>query len=77
MKTFLYFLLFLVLAIVVILLAVLLGDVGAWYFAWLIGTVMIVLVAAAGAALLDAQEEHAGTPVGVETQGDRSEERSA
>jgi hypothetical protein len=59
MKTFLYFLLFLVLAVVVILLAVLLGDQGAWYFAWLIGTAMIVLVAAAGAALLDTQEEHA------------------
>jgi hypothetical protein len=57
-KTFLYFLLFLLLALVVILLAVLLGDVGAWYFAWMIGTAMIVLVAAAGGALLDAQEEH-------------------
>jgi flagellar motor component MotA len=59
MKTFFYFLLFLVLAFVVILLAVLLGDQGAWYFAWLIGTAMIVLIAAAGAALLDTQEEHA------------------
>lgn len=57
MKTFLYFLLFLVLAVAVILLAVLLGDLGTWYFAWLLGTVMIVLVAAAGAALLDAQED--------------------
>lgn len=71
MKTFFYFLLFLVLAIVVILLAVLLGDVGAWYFAWLIGTVMIVLIAAAGAALLDAQEEHAGASGDVEARGDR------
>lgn len=59
MKTFAYFVLFLVLATVVIILAALLGDLGAWYFAWLIGTVMIVLVAAAGAALLDAQEERA------------------
>ncbi len=59
MKTFAYFLLFMVLAFVVILLAALLGDQGAWYFAWMIGTAMIVLVAAAGAALLDAQEEHA------------------
>ncbi|HWG09893.1 MAG TPA: hypothetical protein VN693_00110 [Rhodanobacteraceae bacterium] len=59
MKTLLHFLLFLVLAFVVILLAVLLGDLGAWYFAWLIGTAMIVLVSAAGAALLDTQEEHA------------------
>ena len=59
MKTFAYFLLFLVLAFVVILLAALLGDQGAWYFAWLVGTAMIVLIAAAGAALLDTQEEHA------------------
>ncbi|TAN07629.1 MAG: hypothetical protein EPN38_05385 [Rhodanobacteraceae bacterium] len=57
MKTFGYFLLFLLLAVIVIILAAVLGDLGAWYFAWLVGTVMIVLVAAAGAALLDAQEE--------------------
>jgi flagellar motor component MotA len=59
MKTFAYFLLFLVLAFVVILLAALLGDEGAWYFAWLVGTAMIVLIAAAGAALLDTQEDQA------------------
>jgi hypothetical protein len=59
MRTFLYFLLFMVIAAVVIILAAILGDVGAWYFAWLVGTTMIVLVSAAGAALLDAQEEHA------------------
>ena len=59
MKTFAYFLLFLVLAFVVILLAALLGDQGAWYFAWLVGTAMIVLIAAAGAALLDTQEDQA------------------
>ena len=59
MRTFLYFLLFMVIAAVVIILAAILGDVGAWYFAWLVGTTMIVLVSAAGAALIDAQEEHA------------------
>ena len=59
MKTFLYFLLFMFIAAVVILLAAMLGDLGAWYFAWLIGTAMIVLIAAAGAALLDTQEEQA------------------
>lgn len=69
MKTFLWFLLFLLLAFVVIVLAVMLGDLGAWYFAWLIGTVMIVLVAATGAALLDAQEEHAAA---AEVRRDRS-----
>jgi hypothetical protein len=59
MRTFLQFLLFMVVAAAVIILAAILGDVGAWYFAWLVGTTMIVLVSAAGAALLDAQEEHA------------------
>lgn len=64
MRTFLYFLLFMVIAAAVIILAAILGDVGAWYFAWLVGTTMIVLVSAVGGALLDAQEEHA-----LETQG--------
>ena len=77
MKTFLYFLLFLVLAGVVILLAVLLGSAGAWYFAWLIGTAMIVLVAATGAALLDTQEEQSLTPTRAQAPAGRAEERSA
>ncbi len=64
MRTFLYFVLFMVIAAAVIILAAILGDVGAWYFAWLIGTTMIVLISAAGAALLDAQEERAGAGVG-------------
>jgi predicted outer membrane lipoprotein len=59
MKTTLQFLLFMLLALAVIVLAILLGDLGAWYFAWLVGTAMIVLLAAAGGVLLDTQEEHA------------------
>jgi ABC-type antimicrobial peptide transport system permease subunit len=59
MRTFLYFLLFLAIAVMVTVLAAILGDEGAWYFAWLIGTTMIVLVSAAGGALLDAQEQQA------------------
>lgn len=58
MKTFLLFALFMFIAVLVIVIAVILGDTGAWYFAWLVGTVMIVLIAAAGGALLDAQDEH-------------------
>lgn len=61
MKTFLLFILFMLIAVVVILLAIILGDSGAWYFAWLVGTAMIVLITAAGGALLDTQEEHAAT----------------
>ncbi len=59
MKTLLLFVLFMLIALIVIVLAVILGDSGAWYFAWLVGTGMIVLVTAAGGAMLDAQEEHA------------------
>ncbi len=40
-----------------IFLAVVAGDYGPWYFAWLVGTTMIVLIAAAGAVLFDTQEE--------------------
>ncbi|MFC5527177.1 hypothetical protein ACFPPA_15660 [Rhodanobacter ginsengisoli] len=59
MKTFLQFILFMVIALVVILMAIVLGGSGAWYFAWLVGTGMIVLITAAGGAMLDAQDEHA------------------
>jgi len=50
------FVLFFIVAMIVIVLAIILGDYGAWYFAWVLGTVMIVLVSAAGGALLDTQE---------------------
>ena len=50
MKTFAQFLLFLLIALLAIVLGVILGDYAPWYFAWLVGTVMLVLVAAAGGA---------------------------
>ncbi len=56
MKTFGQFVLYLVIALLAIVLGVVLGDYAPWYFAWLVGTVMLVLVAAAGGAWLDAQE---------------------
>ncbi|MDE1905730.1 MAG: hypothetical protein KGH75_04695 [Rhodospirillales bacterium] len=37
-------------------LAVVAGDYGPWYFAWLVGTTMIVLISTAGAVLFDTQE---------------------
>lgn len=49
----------LVLALAVAL-AVVAGDYGPWYFAWMVGTVMIVLIAAAGAILYDTQEKEEG-----------------
>lgn len=39
-----------------LLFAVVAGDYAPWYFAWLVGTVMIVLIAAAGAVLFETQE---------------------
>ncbi len=42
--------------VVALLFAVFVGDQGPWYFAWAVGTVMIILVAAAGAVLFDAQD---------------------
>ncbi len=59
MKTFLLFVLFMLIAVAAILLAIVLGDSGAWYFAWLVGSAMMVLISAAGGALLDTQEERA------------------
>lgn len=50
------FALALVLALALFL-AVIAGDYGPWYFAWLVGTTMIVLVATAGAVLYEAQED--------------------
>lgn len=44
-------------ALLALILAILLGSYGAWYLAWVLGTGMMVLIAAAGGALLDSQEE--------------------
>lgn len=43
--------------VVALLIAVFIGDQGPWYFAWLVGTVMIVLIAVAGAILFDTQAD--------------------
>lgn len=56
MKIAFQFVLFMVIAILVIFMGILLGEIGGWYLAWLLGTVVIVLVSAAGGALLDTQE---------------------
>ncbi|HQT89507.1 MAG TPA: hypothetical protein PK677_13280 [Acidiphilium sp.] len=45
-----------VVVIAALLLAVIAGDYGPWYFAWLVGTTMIVLIAASGAVLFETQE---------------------
>lgn len=47
--------LYILIAFLLIFLGILLGDYGPWYFSWLVGTVMIVLISAAGGALMDTQ----------------------
>ncbi|MDE2119310.1 MAG: hypothetical protein KGJ64_01320 [Betaproteobacteria bacterium] len=56
MKTLLQFLLLMLVAMLLIVLGVILGDYAPWYFAWLVGTAMLVLVSAAGGAWLDTQD---------------------
>jgi len=57
MKIFLQFVLLMIIGGLAILLAIVLGDRGAWYLAWLLGTVVIVLIAAAAGLMLDTQDE--------------------
>lgn len=56
MKTVLQFMLYLAIAVVAIVLAVIVGNYGLWYLSWLIGTALIVLAAAAGGVLFEAQQ---------------------
>ena len=58
-KNVLLFLFYFVVALIALFLVIILGERGSWYFSWVLGTMMIVLIGAFGAALLDAQEEHA------------------
>ncbi|WP_347555662.1 hypothetical protein [Robbsia sp. KACC 23696] len=57
MKIFLQFVILMIIGGLAILLAIVLGDRGAWYLAWLLGTVVIVLIAAAAGLMLDTQDE--------------------
>jgi cyd operon protein YbgT len=50
------FLVYFVIAMIILLLCIVLGDYAPWYFAWLLGTVMIILIAVSGAVLYEGQE---------------------
>ena len=54
------FVLFFGVAMVALFLAIVLGDAAPWYFAWVVGTAMIVLIAAAGGVLFDTQQDREG-----------------
>ncbi|MEM5329743.1 hypothetical protein VSR34_24550 [Paraburkholderia sp. JHI2823] len=60
MKIVQHFLVFMAVAVIAIVLGVVVGDYGAWYFSWLIGTATIVLFAVAGGVLFDTQEKERG-----------------
>ncbi len=60
MKTLFHFLIFMFTAVVAIVIGVIIGDYGSWYFAWLVGTAMIVLVSVVAGVLFDAQEDSRG-----------------
>ena len=51
------FVVYFVIASVILLLCIILGDRAPWYFAWVLGTGMIILIAVSGAVLLEGQEE--------------------
>ena len=57
MSTLIRFGIYLFLTGCFIVLCIILGDYGPWYLVWLLGTVMMVLIAAASGASLDTQEE--------------------
>lgn len=55
MKSFIRFVTLAGITALALFIAVIAGDDGPWYFAWLVGTTMIVLIAAAGAVLMETQ----------------------
>jgi len=55
LRAFVYF----IIALVTLFLVIVLGGEAPWYFAWLLGTVMIVLISAAGGAMFDTQDMEA------------------
>ncbi|MEJ2587415.1 MAG: hypothetical protein P8165_07490 [Deltaproteobacteria bacterium] len=54
---FLKFIAYFVIALLILFLSILLGDKAPWYFAWVLGTIMIILISVSAAVLLEGQEE--------------------
>jgi predicted outer membrane lipoprotein len=51
------FLVYFVIALLILFLCIVLGDRAPWYFAWVLGSGMIILIAVSGAVLMEGQEE--------------------
>lgn len=60
MKGFLLFVFWLLVGLIALFLAIVLGDSGEWYLAWVLGTVMMILIAAAGTVILEVDEDESG-----------------
>lgn len=56
---FVHYVIAMAIAVLAIVLGVILGDYGPWYFSWFLGTGFMILVAAAAGVLFEAQEEAA------------------
>ncbi|MES1940397.1 hypothetical protein T5B8_09144 [Salinisphaera sp. T5B8] len=57
MKNILLFVFWFAVGLIALFLAIVLGDSGAWYLAWVLGTVMMILIAAAGTVVLEVDDE--------------------
>lgn len=68
MKVALQFVIWFIIGLISLFLAILLGQRGSWYLAWVLGTAMIVLIAVAGTILLDAQDAGAEAAQGATEQ---------
>lgn len=51
------YILFIIIAFMLLLMSMILGNGAPWYFAWILGTVMALLLAIAGGVFFEAQEE--------------------
>lgn len=58
MKNILLFVFWLVVGLIALFLAIVLGEAGAWYLAWVLGTVMMMLIAATGTVILEAENRN-------------------
>ena len=50
------FVTYFVISMLVLFLSIVLGEQAPWYFAWVLGTTMAILIAVCGAVLLEGQE---------------------
>lgn len=57
MASFIRYIIWFTISLIAIVLGIVLGDYGAWYLSWVLGTGTMVLVAAMGGVLFEAQEE--------------------